>query len=200
MKIGDWRRQVIVTFNSLSYLNWTRALGLVFALSILGAGTHAQDLENMIYLELKTGRVVIETLPELAPNHVAQIKELVREGFYDGIVFHRVIEGFMAQTGDPTGTGRGGSDKPDLKAEFSNEPHVRGVLSMARAQSPDSANSQFFICLADATFLDGQYTVWGRVIEGMEHVDQIKLGDQNRNGAVTDPDSIERMVVAADAP
>jgi len=200
VKIGDWRRQVIVTFNSLSYLNWTRALGLVFALSILGAGTHAQDLENMIYLELKTGRVVIETLPELAPNHVAQIKELVREGFYDGIVFHRVIEGFMAQTGDPTGTGRGGSDKPDLKAEFSNEPHVRGVLSMARAQSPDSANSQFFICLADATFLDGQYTVWGRVIEGMEHVDQIKLGDQNRNGAVTDPDSIERMVVAADAP
>ena len=191
---------MIVTFNSLSYLNWTRALGLVFALSILGAGTHAQDLENMIYLELKTGRVVIETLPELAPNHVAQIKELVREGFYDGIVFHRVIEGFMAQTGDPTGTGRGGSDKPDLKAEFSNEPHVRGVLSMARAQSPDSANSQFFICLADATFLDGQYTVWGRVIEGMEHVDQIKLGDQNRNGAVTDPDSIERMVVAADAP
>lgn len=189
-----------VIFNSLGYLNWTRGLGLLFVLSVLGSGTHAQDLENMIYLELKTGRVVIETLPELAPNHVAQIKELVREGFYDGIVFHRVIEGFMAQTGDPTGTGRGGSDKPDLKAEFSNEPHVRGVLSMARAQSPDSANSQFFICLADATFLDSQYTVWGRVIEGMEHVDQIKLGDQNRNGAVTEPDSIVRMVVAADAP
>ena len=189
-----------VIFNSLSYLNWTRGLGLVFVLSMLGSGTHAQDLENMIYLELKTGRVVIETLPELAPNHVAQIKELVREGFYDGIVFHRVIEGFMAQTGDPTGTGRGGSEKPDLKAEFSHEPHARGVLSMARAQSPNSANSQFFICLADATFLDGQYTVWGRVIEGMEHVDQIKLGDPNRNGTVTDPDSIVGMVVAADAP
>ena len=121
----------------------------------------------MIYLELKDGRVVIETLPDLAPNHVARIKELVRQGFYDGIVFHRVIDGFMAQTGDPTGTGTGGSGK-NLDAEFSAEPHVRGILSMARAQDPNSADSQFFIVFDDAKFLDRQYTVWGRVIEGME--------------------------------
>ena len=130
-----------------------------------GAGA-ASDKGNMIYLELKDGRVVIETLPDLAPNHVARIKELVRQGFYDGIVFHRVIDGFMAQTGDPTGTGTGGSGK-NLDAEFSAEPHVRGILSMARAQDPNSADSQFFIVFDDAKFLDRQYTVWGRVIEGM---------------------------------
>ena len=186
---------------SSSYTNWTRALGLALVIAVWGLGSdvRAQDLENMIYLELKSGRVVIETLPDLAPNHVARIKELVREGFYDGIVFHRVIAGFMAQTGDPTGTGRGGSGKT-LDAEFSNEPHVRGILSMARSSSPNSADSQFFIVLADANFLDGQYTVWGRVTEGMEHVDQIKLGAANNNGAVTDPDNIVSMAVAADAP
>ena len=157
----------------------------------------AADLENTIYLELKDGRVVIELLPELAPNHVKRIKELSRAGFYDGIVFHRVIEGFMAQTGDPTGTGGGGSDKPDLKAEFSSERHLRGVVSMARSRSPNSANSQFFIVFDDASWLDNQYTVWGRVTSGMEFVDQIKKGHP-RSGEVDDPDKIVSMKVAAD--
>jgi peptidylprolyl isomerase len=158
----------------------------------------AADLENTLYLQLKDGRVVIELRPDLAPLHVARIKELVRQGFYNGVVFHRVIEGFMAQTGDPTGTGMGGSGKK-LKAEFSSEPHVRGVLSMARAASPDSADSQFFIVLADSTFLDNQYTVFGKVTSGMEFVDNIKKGDKNNNGTVTDPDKIISVVVAADA-
>lgn len=158
-----------------------------------------RDLENTLYLDLKDGRVTIELRPDLAPNHVARIKELTREGFYDGVVFHRVIDGFMAQTGDPTGTGRGGSDKPDLKAEFSDANHGRGAVSMARAQSPDSANSQFFIVFGDASFLDGQYTVWGQVVDGMEHVDAIKRGSQAANGAVNDPDKIIKMQVAADA-
>ncbi len=157
----------------------------------------AQDLENMLYLDLKDGRVVIKMRPDLAPNHVVRIKELVREGFYDGIVFHRVIDGFMAQTGDPTGTGSGGSGQ-NLDAEFSNEPHVRGVVSMARAQSPNSADSQFFIVFDDARFLDAQYTVWGEVVEGMEFVDNIKRGSETQNGAVSDPDSIIRVQVAAD--
>jgi cyclophilin family peptidyl-prolyl cis-trans isomerase len=151
------------------------------------------DLENTLVMETTHGRVVIKLRPDLAPNHVARIKELAREGFYDGIVFHRVIDGFMAQTGDPTGTGMGGSGKK-LKAEFSREPHVRGVCSMARAQSPDSADSQFFICFAPARFLDGQYTVWGEVTEGMEFVDKIKRGEP-----VRDPDKIVSMKVAADA-
>ena len=159
--------------------------------------TESADLENTIYLELKDGRVVIELLPELAPNHVKRIKELSRAGFYDGIVFHRVIEGFMAQTGDPTGTGGGGSDKPDLKAEFSSERHLRGVVSMARSRSPNSANSQFFIVFDDASWLDNQYTVWGRVTSGMEFVDQIKKGHP-RSGEVDDPDKIVSMKVAAD--
>ena len=159
--------------------------------------TEAADLENTIYLELKDGRVVIELLPELAPNHVKRIKELSRAGFYDGIVFHRVIEGFMAQTGDPTGTGGGGSDKPDLKAEFSSERHLRGVVSMARSRNPNSANSQFFIVFDDASWLDNQYTVWGRVTSGMEFVDQIKKGHP-RSGEVDDPDRIVSMKVAAD--
>ena len=157
----------------------------------------AADLENTIYLELKDGRVVIELLPELAPNHVKRIKELSRAGFYDGIVFHRVIEGFMAQTGDPTGTGGGGSDKPNLKAEFSSERHLRGVVSMARSRNPNSANSQFFIVFDDASWLDNQYTVWGRVTSGMEFVDQIKKGHP-RSGEVDDPDKIVSMKVAAD--
>ena len=162
------------------------------------ANGQTEDLENMLYLDLKDGRVVIKLRPDLAPNHVARIKELARQGFYDGIVFHRVIDGFMAQTGDPTGTGAGGSGQK-LKAEFSQEPHVRGTVSMARAQSPDSADSQFFICFDDARFLDGQYTVWGEVVEGMEFVDNIKKGSQANNGSVTGPDAIVKMQVAADA-
>ena len=126
------------------------------------------------------GDVVIKLRPDLAPGHVERITELAKEGFYDGVVFHRVIPGFMAQGGDPTGTGMGGSDKPDLKAEFSSQPHVRGVCSMARASNPNSANSQFFICFDDATFLDRQYTVWGEVIEGMEHVDALPKGEPPR--------------------
>ena len=126
------------------------------------------------------GDVVIRLRPDLAPGHVARIKELAGEGFYDGVVFHRVIAGFMAQGGDPSGTGGGGSDKPDLKAEFSSTPHVRGTASMARTNDPNSANSQFFICLADCGFLDGQYTVWGEVVEGMEHIDALPKGEPPR--------------------
>ncbi|MEQ8248785.1 MAG: peptidylprolyl isomerase [Alphaproteobacteria bacterium] len=155
-------------------------------------------MEDTIYLDLKDGRVTIKTRPDLAPQHVARIKELVREGYYDETPIHRVIEGFMAQMGDPTGTGSGGSDKPDLPAEFSDAPHARGAVSMARSAHPDSANSQFFICFADANFLDGQYTVWGEVTDGMEHVDGIKRG-AGQNGTVSDPDKIVRMQVAADA-
>ena len=152
-----------------------------------------RDPENTIVMETTKGKVVIELLPDLAPGHVARIKELAREKFYDGIVFHRVIDGFMAQTGDPTGTGMGGSDKPDLKAEFSNMNHVRGTCSMARSQNPNSANSQFFICFEDSAWLNRQYTVWGQVIEGMDNVDKIKRGEP-----VRDPDSIVTMRVAAD--
>ncbi|MBO6944014.1 peptidylprolyl isomerase [Altererythrobacter sp.] len=126
---------------------------------------------------LESGDVVIKLRPDLAPGHVERITELAKEGFYDGVVFHRVIPGFMAQGGDPTGTGMGGSDKPDLKAEFNAEPHVRGTCSMARTQVPDSANSQFFICFDDAHFLDGQYTVWGQVESGMEHIDALPTGE-----------------------
>jgi len=153
----------------------------------------ATDLENTLYLDVPAGRVVIELRPDLAPKHVARIKELAREGFYDGIVFHRVIDGFMAQTGDPKGNGTGGSGKK-LPAEFSKEKHVRGTASMARAQSPDSADSQFFICFAPASFLDGQYTVWGKVTAGMEHIDAIKKGEPPSK-----PDKIIKMQVAADA-
>ena len=148
--------------------------------------------EDTINLETTQGKVVIETRPDLAPNHVARIKDLVREGFYDGVVFHRVIEGFMAQTGCPQGTGTGGSGKK-LKAEFNREPHVRGTVSMARAQDPNSGDSQFFICLDDARFLDGQYTVWGKVTEGMENVDKIKRGEPVQN-----PDKIVKAAIAAD--
>jgi cyclophilin family peptidyl-prolyl cis-trans isomerase len=165
-----------------------------------------KDPENTLLIETTKGSVVIEMRPDLAPNHVAQIKQLVREGAYDGVVFHRVIDGFMAQTGDvqfgnsskpdynPGRTGTGGSKLPDLKQEFSAEPHVRGVASMARSSNPNSANSQFFICFDDATFLDRQYTVWGKVIEGMENVDKIKRGEP-----VRDPDRMISVKVAADA-
>ena len=166
-------------------------------LAALPARAAGLDKENMLYMDLETGRVVIEMRPDLAPNHVARIKELVRQGFYDGVVFHRVIPGFMAQTGDPTGTGSGGSGQK-LKAEFSKEPHVRGTVSMARSASPDSADSQFFICFATASHLNGKYTVWGRVIEGMELVDRIKKGDEADNGIVRNPDRIVRLRVAAD--
>jgi peptidylprolyl isomerase len=152
------------------------------------------DLENTLILTLESGPVTIKLRPDLAPGHVARIKELVREGFYDGVVFHRVIPGFMAQGGDPSGTGRGGSDKPDLKAEFNDEPHVRGVVSMARTPNPDSANSQFFIVFDDATFLDKQYTVWGQVVEGMEHVDALPKGEPPRA-----PGKIISAKIAADA-
>jgi cyclophilin family peptidyl-prolyl cis-trans isomerase len=152
------------------------------------------DPENTLILETTKGRVVIELRPDLAPGHVERIKTLAREGFYDGVVFHRVIEGFMAQGGDPTGTGTGGSKYPDLKAEFSAEPHVRGICSMARTNAPNSANSQFFIVFDDARFLDRQYTVWGKVIEGMENVDKF-----NRGEPVRDPDRIITMRVQADA-
>ena len=159
--------------------------------------TQAIDPENTIYLDLPNGRVVIQLMPDLAPNHVARIKELTRQGFYDGLAFHRVIPGFMAQTGDPQGNGTGGSGKK-LKAEFNKAPHSRGTVSMARAASPDSADSQFFICFDRASYLDNQYTVWGQVISGMEFVDKIKAGSQSNNGAVKDPTKIVKMTVAAD--
>ena len=149
------------------------------------------DPENTMILETTQGEVVIAMRPDLAPKHVAHIKELVKEGFYDGIVFHRVIDGFMAQTGCPNGTGTGGSSRPDLKAEFNPEPHVRGTASMARSANPDSANSQFFICFDDAPFLDGQYTVWGMVISGMENVDKLKRGEP-----VPNPDRIIKARMA----
>jgi peptidylprolyl isomerase len=152
------------------------------------------DAENILLLTTETGVVTIQLRPDLAPGHVERIKELAREGFYDGVVFHRVIPGFMAQGGDPTGTGMGGSKKPDLKAEFSREPHIRGVCSMARSSNPNSANSQFFICFDDATFLDGQYTVWGVVTDGMDHVDALPKGEPPRQ-----PGKIVSMKVAADA-
>ena len=153
----------------------------------------SEDLENTLILNLETGKVVIRMRPDLAPGHVARIKELVREGFYDDVVFHRVIPGFMAQGGDPTGTGRSGSSKPNLKADFSKARHVRGVCSMARTPHPDSANSQFFICFDDATFLDGQYTVWGEVTEGMDAVDSLPKGEPPPN-----PGRIVSAKIAAD--
>jgi peptidylprolyl isomerase len=153
----------------------------------------AQDHENFLVMTLESGPVVIKLRPDVAPGHVARIKELAREGFYDGIVFHRVIPGFMAQGGDPTGTGSGGSKKPNLTAEFSDVAHVRGVCSMARTPNPNSANSQFFICFDDATFLDRQYTVWGEVVSGMEHVDALPKGEPPRQ-----PGKILSLKVAAD--
>jgi len=169
--------------------------GLFVAKGAMAAGDN--KLDNTLYLDLKYGRVVIEMRPDLAPHHVARIKELVRKKFYDGTKFHRVIPGFMAQTGDPTGTGMGGSGK-NIKAEFNSEPHVRGIVSMARANDPDSADSQFFIVTADSKFLDHQYTVWGKVVSGMEYVDKIKQGSSANNGQVDNPDVIVTMRVASD--
>jgi peptidylprolyl isomerase len=181
-------------------------VALILGLGIwVGGGLHAetagpaQNLENTIYLDTKDGRVTIELRPDLAPKHVAQIKTLTKRGFYNGVVFHRVIDGFMAQTGDPTGTSMGKSDLPDIPAEFSSEPFRRGTVGMARSADPNSANSQFFICFADAPFLNNKYTVVGQVTSGMEIVDKIKKGAKENNGAVTDPDKIIKMQIASDA-
>jgi peptidylprolyl isomerase len=173
-------------------------LAAAVVLPLAAESASAADPENTLYMNLKDGRVVIELRPDLAPKHVARIKELTRKGFYDGLVFHRVIDGFMAQTGDPQGTGMGGSGVK-LPAEFSREPFGRGTVGMARAGDPNSGDSQFFICFAPAGFLNGQYTVWGKVVSGMEFVDMIKKGDRAANGAVANPDKILKMQVAADA-
>ncbi len=170
------------------------ALVSVIVACALGPAAHAQDLENRLVMELETGEVVIDMRPDVAPQHVARIKELAREGFYDGIVFHRVIPGFMAQSGDPTGTGRGGSDKPDLPAEFSSLPYERGTAGMARTSDPNSANSQWFITFGDVPHLNGQYTVWGQVVEGMENVDAIAAGEPPAT-----PTRILSARIAADA-
>jgi peptidylprolyl isomerase len=164
----------------------------------LGGTAMAADADNTLYMDVPFGRVVIAMRPDLAPGHVAQIKALARRGFYDGVPFHRVIDGFMAQTGDPTGTGTGGSGHK-LTAEFSKEKHVRGTLSMARTSDPNSADSQFFIMFGPSPSLDNQYTIWGEVVSGMEFIDKIKKGDPSRNGSVVNPDKIIKMQVAADA-
>ena len=157
------------------------------------------DLENTLYMDLKDGRVVIKLLPELAPQHVERVKTLAREGFYDGTVFHRVIEGFMAQGGDPTGTGSGGSKLPDLKSEFTTKSKfLRGTVGAARTGNPHSANSQFYIMFEPAPHLDGQYTIWGQVVEGMEFIDKIKRGSGG-GGTVSNPDKILKAQIAADA-
>ena len=188
----------------IGFLIMSRLLGFFcatfLAISMIAAPASAETLdpENTLYLELKDGRVVIQLRPDLAPKHVERIKKLTREGFYDGLKFHRVIRGFMAQTGDPLGNGTGGSKYPDLSAEFSSEPHIRGTLSMARSGHPDSANSQFFIMFGRAPHLDNQYSIWGQVVSGMEFVDKIKKGIGSRNGEVRNPDIIS-MKVAADA-
>ncbi len=176
-----------------TFLTFTLILGslLIMTASADAANT---DPENTLLLDLKGGQVTIKMMPDIAPKHVARIKELTRDGFYDGLVFHRVIDGFMAQTGDPTGTGTGGSDKPDLQAEFNEYNFGRGAIGMARTNDPDSANSQWFICFDDCSFLNNQYTVWGQVTSGMEHVDAITRGEPPAN-----PDKIVKMQVAADA-
>ena len=168
------------------------SLVIAFGITYLAKPVQAQDMENTLYLDLAYGQVVIELYPDLAPKHVARIKELTRTGYYDGLVFHRVIDGFMAQTGDPTGTGRGGSGQyiPD---EFTNTPFERGTIGMAKTGAPNSADSQFFICFKSASFLNGSYTVWGKVVQGMQYVDMIAKGEPPRN-----PDKIIKMRVAAD--
>ncbi|MFL5149424.1 MAG: peptidylprolyl isomerase [Microvirga sp.] len=173
-------------------------IGLCLA-AALPAAAQQSDPQNTVYLQTKDGRITIRLRPDLAPKHVAQIKALTKRGFYDGIVFHRVIPGFMAQTGDPTGTGTGKSDLPNLPAEFSKEPFKRGSVGMARSQDPNSANSQFFICYEGCGSLTGQYTIIGEVVSGMDVADKIKKGDQARNGQVTSPDKIVKMQLASDA-
>src|ERR1700704_3798942 len=178
------------------------ALGLAFGFASFSNGLSAapaQDLQHTLYLDTKDGRVTILLRPDLAPKHVAQIEALTKRGFYNGLVFHRVIDGFMAQTGDPTGTGMGKSDLPNIQAEFSAEPFKRGTVGMARSQDPDSANSQFFICFADAPFLNNKYTVVGQVVSGMDVIDKIKKGSRQDNGTMTDPDKIVKMQIAVGA-
>lgn len=182
-------KKIFITFITISNLLFMSQANAAKPLNI--------DPQNLLYIDLKYGRVVIELLPNIAPKHVERIKTLAKKGFYDNVPFHRVIAGFMAQTGDPTGTGTGGSDLPDLKAEFSDEPHIRGAVSMARASSPNSANSQFFIVTADSRFLDGQYTLFGRVVEGMEFVDMIKKGE-GQSGMVRNPDTMIKVRLASD--
>ena len=174
------------------------ALALAFAaLTASAALADDADDQNTLIMELKHGKVVIKLRPDLAPKHVAQIKALVAKKFYDGLTFHRVIDGFMAQTGDPKGTGEGGSDLPNIPAEFTKTPFKRGTLGMARTEDPNSANSQFFICFADASFLNGKYTVFGEVTSGMDVVDKIKKGDAASNGTVTNPDKIIKLRFAS---
>src|SRR3954470_6838636 len=176
------------------------ALSLAVAAALPAAAQQrAADPQNTVYLDTKDGRITIRLRPDLAPKHVAQIKALTKRGFYNGIVFHRVIPGFMAQTGDPTGTGTGKSDLPNLPAEFSKEPFRKGTVGMARSQDPNSANSQFFICYEGCGSLTGQYTIVGEVVSGQDVADKIKKGDTARNGQVTNPDKIVKMQLAADA-
>ena len=178
---------------------WLAVLALMLFTVAPAAAQPASDPSNTVYLQTKDGRVTIRLRPDLAPKHVEQVKALTKRGFYDGIVFHRVIPGFMAQTGDPTGTGTGGSDLPNIPAEFTQEPFKRGSVGMARSQSPNSANSQFFICYEGCAPLTGQYTLLGEVVSGMEVVDKIKKGDAGRNGQVVSPDKIVKMQLASDA-
>ena len=178
---------------------WLAVLALMLFTVAPAAAQPASDPQNTVYLQTKDGRVTIRLRPDLAPKHVEQVKALTKRGFYDGIVFHRVIPGFMAQTGDPTGTGTGGSDLPNIPAEFTQEPFKRGSVGMARSQSPNSANSQFFICYEGCASLTGQYTLFGEVVSGMDVVDKIKKGNQAANGMVSNPDRIVKMQLAADA-
>jgi peptidylprolyl isomerase len=178
-------------------LSFTRRAAFLlpfFAASAVRAAT--ENSANTVVMTLKNGKVVIRLRPDWAPKHVAQVETLVKRGFYNGLVFHRVIPGFMAQTGDPTGTGTGGSDLPNLPAEFNQTHFKRGILGMARSSDPNSANSQFFICFGDAGFLDGQYTAFGEVVSGMDAVDKIKAGTEANNGQVTNPDKIISMKMA----
>ena len=178
----------------------TRRLLTAAALSLaIVAPAAAADPQNTLFLDTKDGRITIELRPDIAPKHAAQLKTLAKRGFYNGVVFHRVIDGFMAQTGDPKGNGTGGSDLPNVPAEFSKESFVRGTVGMARSSDPNSANSQFFICFRETPFLNGQYTVVGKVTSGMDVVDKIKKGDSASNGTVSNPDRIVRLQVAADA-
>ncbi|MCB1506315.1 MAG: peptidylprolyl isomerase [Hyphomicrobiaceae bacterium] len=175
----------------------TFALALFAFAGIAQAAPAGLDPENTLIMELKTGKVTIKLRPDLAPQHVERVKKLAREGFYNGVPFHRVIAGFMAQTGDPTGTGQGGSKYPDLKAEFTPTPFERGTIGAARTSNPDSANSQFFICFTHTPHLNGQYTVWGQVVDGMTHIDQVKKGADG-SGSVAKPDKIIKLSVMAD--
>jgi peptidylprolyl isomerase len=192
------RRRTLIASAGIISVGAIATLSLETIMSEDAAAQQALDPQNTIYMDLKQGRVVIQLFPDLAPLHVERIKQLAREGYYDNTPFHRVIEGFMAQGGDPTGTGTGGSKLPDLKAEFTTKRHfLRGTVGAARTGNPDSANSQFFIMFAPASHLDGQYTIWGQVVQGMELIDQIKRGSGG-GGTVSDPDRIIHFRVAAD--